>query len=46
MWINDKPVEGGYRSSYMMLIHEIHVLELRIDALLLKVAQNSFNASK
>ena len=25
MWVHDEPVDGGYKSIYMILIHEIHV---------------------
>ena len=29
--VDDKPVDDGYRSMYMMLIHESHVFELQIQ---------------
>ena len=32
MWVTDKPVGDGDRSIYyMIVIHEIHVFELRIE---------------
>ena len=31
MWVDCKPVDDGYRSIYMMLIHESHVIELRVE---------------
>ena len=31
IWADDKPVDDGYRSIDLMLIHEFHVLELRIE---------------
>ena len=31
MWVNDKPIDGGYRPTYMIVIHEIHVFELRSE---------------
>ena len=31
MWINDKLVDDGYRSIDMILIHEVDILELRIE---------------
>ena len=30
MWVNDKPVDDGYRSLEMILIHKIYVFELWI----------------
>ena len=31
MWLEDKPVDEGYRSKYMILICEIQVFDLRIE---------------
>ena len=31
IWADDKPVDDGCRSIDLMLIHEFHVLELRIE---------------
>ena len=31
MWVDHKPVDDGYKSIHMMLIHKFHVLELRIE---------------
>ena len=30
MWVDYKSVDDGYRSIYLILIHEVHVLELQI----------------
>ena len=30
MWVDYKPVDDGYRSIYLILIHADHVLELQI----------------
>ena len=30
MWVDYKPVDDGYRSIYLILIHEVYVLELQI----------------
>ena len=30
MWVDYKPVDDGYRSIYLILIHEVHVLEQQI----------------
>ena len=30
MWVDYKPVDYGYRSIYLILIHEVHVSELQI----------------
>ena len=31
MWVDDQLLDDGCRSIYMMCVHEIHVLELRIE---------------
>ena len=30
MWVDCKPVDDGYRSLYMMLIHESHVFGIAL----------------
>ena len=30
MWVDCKSVDDGYRCIYLILIHEVHVLELQI----------------
>ena len=31
MWVKDDPIYDRYRSTYLMFIHKIHVLELQIE---------------
>lgn len=36
MWVDYKPIDDGYRSIYLILIHEVHVLELKQMCLILE----------
>ena len=30
-WVDEKPADDGYKSIYMVLVHEIRVFEVRIE---------------
>ena len=31
MWVDHEPVDDGYISKYLIVIHEVHVFELPIE---------------